>query len=352
MRVPKPRVPATKRGRIALAVASVPLLAGLIALVVLQVSALPSDAAFRADGVVVTKAVLEHRTKMLGSLYGISAPSGAQQQDEFRRDAARLIARTVVIDNAAAERHIEISDPIAQEGLDKLIHGLNPPNEDGFVRLLADTGASKQDVLDEIKRQDRSAAVADQITQPAVQRLTEVDYQNYYRQNPAEQTTPEQRHLRNIVLNTEPEAAQVAAKLHSGADFGSLAQESSLDDATRNQAGDLGFVTRDRLDPDYGNAAFGSLAGSIFGPVHTGSGWNVGQVVEVRPAAPRTYGQARDEIVHLVRTRAAAQAWATWLSGRLAAADITYAAGFQPPAAVPSAPPPPRSIGAGIPAGR
>lgn len=349
MRLGTLRVPTSRRGRLLLAGCATPVLALVIVLLVIRAGGLPSDAAFRADGVIMTKSELAHRTKMLGALYGISAPSDPARQDEFRRDAARLIANTVVIDHAAQARRIVISDSTAQQGLAALIGQLEPPGEDSFVQLLEDTGASRSDVLDEIKRQDRSAELADQITQPAVRGLTEADYQNFYREHPEEQSTPEQRHLRNIVVATEAEADQIAGRARAGEDFGAMASESSLDDATRSQGGDLGLVTRDRLEANYAATAFSAPVGSTFGPVRTNSGWNVGQVVEDRPSAPRTYAQARPEIVNLVRGRTATQAWTTWLSAQVAAADVRYAAEFQPPgpAPVPAAANPPKRLGAG-----
>jgi peptidyl-prolyl cis-trans isomerase C len=328
------------RGRVALAVVSPLVVLGLILGVTLWVTALPSDAVFRADGVVMTKAEFGQRVKMLGALYGITAREGAQQQDQFRRDAARMIAVATVIDHRAQERKIAASDQDARAVLDKMIAELNPPGTDSFIRLLADTGASRNDVLDEIKRQLRSSRLVRQIVDAPVGELGEADFRAYYQQHARELAAPEQRHLRNIVVHTRDEADQVAQRARSGADFGALVQENTLDRATRDSQGDLGLVARGQLEPGYGQAAFAAPVGSIFGPVQTSSGWNVGRIDEIRPAVPRTYEQARDEVVRTVRASRTADTWNTWLTMQIDTADVRYADDYRPadPASAPALP--------------
>lgn len=333
-------IPDSVRGRVVLAVVSPLVVLGLILGVVLWVTALPSDAVFRADGVVMTKAEFDQRVKMLGALYGITAREGTQQQDQFRRDAAKMIAVATVIDHRAQERKIEASDQDAHAVLDKMIAELNPPGTDSFIRLLADTGASQNDVLDEIKRQLRSSRLVNQIVEVPVRQLGEADFRAYYQQHIADLATPEQRHLRNIVVHTRAEADQVAQRARGGADFAALVQENTLDRATRDSQGDLGLVSRGALEPGYGQAAFAAAPNSIFGPVQTSSGWNVGRVDEIRPAVPRTYEQARDEVVRTVRASRTADTWNAWLTTQIDAADVRYADGYRPagPTSAPALP--------------
>jgi parvulin-like peptidyl-prolyl isomerase len=342
----QPRIPGSTRGRVVLAVVLPLVLLGLVLGAARWVAALPSDAVCRADGVVMTKVEFGQRVKMLGALYGITARPGAQQQEQFRRDAAKMIAVATVIDHRAQDRKIEASDQDAHAVLDKMIAELNPPGKDSFIQLLADTGASQNDVLDEIKRQLRSSRLVRQIVEAPVGQLTEADFRAYYQQHAADLATPEQRHLRNIVVHTRDEADQVAQRARGGTDFAALVQENTLDRATRDSQGDLGLVARSQLEPGYGQAAFAAPVGAIFGPVETSSGWNVGRVDEIRPAVPRTYEQARDEVVRTVRASRTADTWNAWLTTQIEAADVRYADEYQP--ADPTAPP---ALPSGGPAG-
>ncbi|WP_064743016.1 peptidylprolyl isomerase [Pseudonocardia spinosispora] len=323
--------------RLVLAVVAPLVAIGLVAGVSAWVTALPSDAAFRADGVVTTRTELAGRIKMLGALYGIQQPEDPAQQDRFRRDAAKMVVLTSVIDHAARQRGIEVSEQAVQARLNELVAGLNPPGEDSFIRLLSETGASRPDVLDEIRRQIRSATLIGQVVGGPVKELGEADYQRYFTEHAAELAVPEQRHLRNIVVRTRAQADQVAQRAREGTDFAALVTESSLDRATRDTQGDLGVLTGDQLEPGYRDAAFQAPPGSVFGPVQTSSGWNVGRVDEVRPSVPRTYEQARDEVVGTVRDLRIAQTWNAWLSRQVEDADVRYADDYRP--ADPGAPP-------------
>ena len=336
MRV-QPRIPRSTRGRVALALVVPLVLLGLALGAARWVTALPSDAVFRADGVVMAKAEFDQRVKMLGALYGITARQGAEQQEQFRRDAAKMIAVATVIDHRAQDRKIEASDQDAHAVLDKMIAELNPPGTGNFIQLLADTGASQNDVLDEIKRQLRSSRLVQQIVEAPVRQLTEADFRTYYQQHAGDLATPQQRQLRNIVVHTRAEADQVAQRARSGADFAALVQENTLDRATRDSQGDLGLVALSQLEPGYGQAAFAAPIGATFGPVQTSSGWNVGRVDEIHPAVPRTYEQVRGEVTRTVRASRTADTWNAWLTTQIDAADVRYADGCQP--ADPASPP-------------
>lgn len=344
-RLPDARwLPRARWARIVLAVLTPLVVVGVVFGSVQWANALPSDAAFRAGGVVVTKEQLAQRIKMLGALYGIQQPADPSQQGQFRRDAAKTIAVTSVIDQVARNRGIDASDEAVQQVLDRLIAGLNPPGQDSFIRLLSDTGASRNDVVEEIKRQVRSTQLIRQVVDPRVRELSEADFRSYFEQHTADLATPEVRHLRNITVRTRDEADQVADRARSGSDFAALVQENSLDSATRDLQGDLGSVTRKQLEPGYGQAAFSAPLGAVFGPVQSGSGWNVGRVEEIRPSVPRTYEQARDEVVGIVRDTRVAETWNAWLSTQVQEADVRYADEYRPsdqtsqPAALPGQP--------------
>jgi peptidyl-prolyl cis-trans isomerase C len=332
-----PRAPRTVAGRVALAVLPPLVLLGVIAFVSQQTGRLPSDAAFRVYGTVVTKAELAQRVKVLGALYGLRAPDDPARLDAFNRDTAQSMAESLVLDRAADDRHIVITDQQSRQALDNLIAHLSPPGEASFITLLRNTRAAQADVLDELKRQARVAELYRRVTDPAAGSVTETDIGRYYQQHQAQLATPEQRHLRNIVVATEPEADQIMTELRGGADFASEAQRSSLDQATSAAGGDLGFVAADQLVDGYAQAAFGAPKGGLFGPAHTSDGWDLGQVLDIRPSVPATLAQVHNQLDTQLRQDRAGQAWQSWIAQQLAQAGVRYAPGYQPE----GAPPPP-----------
>lgn len=142
-------------------------------------------------------------------------------------------------------------------------------------------------------------------------------------------TEPERR-LRNIVVADQQEATRVATLARAGQSFSGLVKRYSLDESTRAEDGDLGFVTRAMLEPAYATAAFKAARGAVFGPLKSSHGWNVGQVVDVRAARQLTFQGARATVRSLVVGQAAVSAWRDWLGERLEAANIQYSDDYRP----------------------
>jgi parvulin-like peptidyl-prolyl isomerase len=59
--------------------------------------------------------------------------------------------------------------------------------------------------------------------------------------------TAEQRHIMAMFLESEAQANEVAARIEAGEDFGELAAELSLDNATKQAEGDLGWCPQDAV---------------------------------------------------------------------------------------------------------
>ncbi len=91
----------------------------------------------------------------------------------------------------------------------------------------------------------------------------------------------DQIHALHILLPSEQEAAAVLAEVKKpGADFQKIAESKSKDPSAKNNRGDLGFFTRDNLDPAFSDAAFATKVGDIAGPVKSAFGYHVIKVLD------------------------------------------------------------------------
>ncbi|MFC5344945.1 peptidyl-prolyl cis-trans isomerase [Brevundimonas staleyi] len=109
--------------------------------------------------------------------------------------------------------------------------------------------------------------------------------------------TSEEIRVRLILSRTKPEADAVIGILAQGASFEAVAQERSIDEATRFSGGDLGYSTADVMPQAYANALRTAAAGSTVGPFQTEGGWAVLRVEDRRRESPPTLDQARPQIV-------------------------------------------------------
>ena len=128
-------------------------------------------------------------------------------------------------------------------------------------------------------------------------RINDQAVQTLYQEQLRLARTSEEIRVRLILTPTKPEADAVLGILAQGAQFEAVAQERSVDEATRFSGGDLGYSTIDVMPQAYANALRSAPAGSTVGPFQTEGGWAVLKVEDRRKESPPTLEQARPQIV-------------------------------------------------------
>lgn len=112
------------------------------------------------------------------------------------------------------------------------------------------------------------------------------------------QTPQPEIHARHILVPTEDEAKAVLARVKAGEDFAKVADELSKDPGSKG--GDLGWFTKDKMVPEFADAAFRLKPGEISDPVKSPFGWHIIQVEEVRQSQFPPFDQVKDEVTHYV----------------------------------------------------
>ncbi|WP_435769047.1 peptidyl-prolyl cis-trans isomerase [Nocardioides sp. SYSU DS0651] len=315
---------------------------GLVALVLLVVGGLVAwqvvrsgDNELRADAVMrigdreITQAELEERLASLEALYGVKPPEEPGARADFDREAAKSMALSIVLEDEAAERGIEISEKESRAELDKIVDERLGGDRQQFLTFLGDEGLSEQVVLEEIVRTLQTNELYQQVTED-VPDATSADAKAEFDKRKAEMRTPERRRLRNIVVADQANAERVADRLIQGDPFAEVARAETLDPSTRKSGGDLGVHAASDLEPAYAEAAFAAQEGQLFGPVQTQYGWNVGQVVEVVPGDPLSFADVQVTLLEAITSRRQLDEWRSWLSGVLEDANVQYADRFRP----------------------
>lgn len=163
----------------------------------------------------------------------------------------------------------------------------------------------------------------------------------YYEQHQDEFATPERIHVRHIVItasNTGPTARskeealeiikRVAAQLHeenAGSravnnpkaaaqlrinQFAQAARQYSAD-ASGRSGGDLGWLAKGQLDPDFEAAAWGLPLGMVSGVVETKFGYHLILVEDKQPAGIEPLDQARPSVREFLMTQHASEVMET-----------------------------------------
>ena len=127
--------------------------------------------------------------------------------------------------------------------------------------------------------------------------ITEAALQARYDEFIAATPPVDEVHARHILVETEEAAEAIIDELDGGADFAALARERSVDLASGQHGGDLGYFVHGEMVPAFADAAFALEAGQHSAePVQTEYGWHVLLVEDRRIQPQPTLEDLREQL--------------------------------------------------------
>jgi peptidyl-prolyl cis-trans isomerase C len=136
--------------------------------------------------------------------------------------------------------------------------------------------------------------------------VTETEMKKTYDEASKAAKPETEAHALHILVPTEDEAKKVEARLKAGEDFSKLADELSKDPGSKG--GDLGWFTKERMVPEFAEAAFKLEPGKISDPVKTQFGWHVIKLLEKRQKAFPAYDQVKDQLERFIGQKVQSEA--------------------------------------------
>jgi len=272
------------------------------------------------NGEVIYARDLDREVTAIARQYGIDLASaqGGQQRAEISRIVLDQLIEQRLILQEARKRGALATDT----QLDQAVQDIkaNFPSEAEFQLALDQRGLTLADLRDRLRTNLTVQNLQARVSQATV---SEAEIQAYYQQHRAEYDSPEQVHVRHILVETEAEARFVLARLNRGEPFETLARQLSRDPGSKEQGGDLGFISRGQVVPEFERAAFALQPGQVSGPVKTQYGYHVIQLIERRAGKPGTLDQAREQIRRQLLGKKQETDFTAWLKLVKAQATIT-----------------------------
>jgi peptidyl-prolyl cis-trans isomerase C len=144
-------------------------------------------------------------------------------------------------------------------------------------------------------------------------------------------------HAHHILVPTEDEAKKALARVKGGEDFAKVAGEVSKDPGSKG--GDLGWFTKDRMVPEFGDAAAKLKPGELSEPVKSQFGWHIIRLDETRPKTFPPLDQVKDQVARYVVQKAQSELVVKLRDGaKIERTDQPADAAKDPKAAAPAAP--------------
>lgn len=179
------------------------------------------------------------------------------------------------------------------------------PSEEAFLRSPTMRGKTLDSFTAEVREGVRCDGylAGSKITGISV---PDEEVEKFYRENQKSFFIPDQVKVRHILIESDSRAADAAAKAEkkaheirdrvvTGKDFAAVAKELSAC-SSASAGGDLGYIARGYMPPEFDNIAFSLKAGEVSEPVRTKYGFHIIEVLDRKQGAVRPLSEVREFI--------------------------------------------------------
>jgi len=231
------------------------------------------------------------------------------QMDQMRLAATKdLIDRQLILQEfkKIQEKGANIPVYVIEDRIQGIIRQEFGGDRGAFIRTLQAQGYT----LTKFKEIERDKIIVQAMRQAQVKDdfvISPTRIQEFYQQNRAAFSTPEQIKLRMIVLREEQGdvavpggkkamAEEIRTKLQGGAEFDRMAEMYSEDADTQQSGGDWGWIERPTLSPQLSDIAFSLKPGEVGPVVQMGGSFYIMYVEAKKNASVKPMPEVRDEI--------------------------------------------------------
>ena len=306
-----------------------------------EAKAAADDVAVIVNGVAITENQVEADIK---KMIAQTPPARVEQNKE--RTRRQILERRIamhLIDEKSKAAQITITEEDVRAQVNEIVAQQRMSVEE-FKKVLQSRGMDYDEWEEQIRWGVRlgklvEAEFGDQLN------ITENDANNFYTANIKRLETPEQVKASHILIKpdmTEPnigpneakakalaKAQDLLKQIEEGADFATLAKANS-DCDSKAKGGDLGYFGKGRREAPFEKVAFELKVNEVSDVVRTQLGYHIIKVTDHKEASRKTFEQARDEIMKMLKLRKRREFFAKYLKQLRTEAKIVYPPGKEP----------------------
>lgn len=271
------------------------------------------------NGEVIYASALSGEVTAIALQYGIDVKS--KEGEKQRGEITRVVLDQMIEQRLILQKARQVNALATDAQIDAQLAEIkrNFPSEADFQGALAQRGLTVNALRDRLRTNLTVQNLVGKVTSVSV---TDAEVEQYFRQHRREYDQPEQVRASHILLESDAEARFVLARLRRGDKFEDLARQYSKDPGSKEQSGDLGFVSRGQLVGEFEKAAFTLRPGQVSGIVKTQFGYHLIKVTGRKDPQPANLAQVRDQIRAQLLSKKREAAFQAWLKRIKAQAKI------------------------------
>ncbi len=256
----------------------------------------------------------------------LSGAEGDKQRAELTGAMIdRLIDERLIV-QAARQRGVEANDTQVSAEMARITEQLG--GEQGLQAALSQRNLTMADAQRIVRLTLTVRALMPLVTQATV---AEDEVRKFFAERHAQFDQAEQVRASHILIRAsspqeEGRARQtillIQGRLAKGEKFADLAKQYSEDPGSKNNGGDLGYVAKGSVVPEFEKVAFSLKPGAVSPPVKTQFGYHLILVAEHKPAHQATLEEVQGQIREQLLQQKREAAFQTWLQAERKQAAI------------------------------
>ncbi len=189
-----------------------------------------------------------------------------------------------------------------------------------YKEALKDGYDKSDDIKKRLESLKKQLIIQSYIESKAKTMVTDDQVKALYDEKVAASKGQEELKARHILVSSEDEAKKLYESLKKGGDFEKIAKEKSTDKGSGANGGDLGWFTKDKMVPEFFDAANKLKKGEVSAPVKSSFGWHIIKLEDRRPAKMQTFAEMKESL----KSELTNKAIQTYVEGLLKSANIKY----------------------------
>ena len=246
--------------------------------------------------------------------------------DAYGEDALDVLIRRTLIFQEAEEKGVSITDSEINQRLEIVVDAeINALMRQYRIKEIADLekelakiGTNVELLRDKLLKKMRKQAEIELLAEKVMIKtitITEEELRDVYEQEYGEKIEASQ-----IVLKTRSDADDVLKKLKSGADFGTIAKNLSIDRVTALKSGKMQpFSPKDSLGVQIAHLKIGEISDII----KTDYGYHIIKITGRKPAGNKDFKSVRGELEKIAKDQRYRERLKPWLISLIENASIT-----------------------------